>query len=197
MTTWFNFRERKPANRQVHTQYPGMEKRKEHFVDIRDAVPGVSHLTLGDPAFATRPWVLLRSAPPRPECLRECRLYFVLTLSFTSDLVFVCCLCPIRILTLVRQRWFGVSISFPTSASCARPLTCACFVLSVAFVSCQFVHTEMKAYRLYTVVPRLVEFIEQLTNCYVRLNRNRLKGSEGAESARAGEKERQERVKKA
>ena len=45
----------------------------------------------------------------------------------------------------------------------------------------------MKAYRLYTVVPRLVEFIEQLTNCYVRLNRNRLKGSEGAESARAGE----------
>eukprot|EP00903_Cladosiphon_okamuranus_P006585 g6433.t1 len=50
----------------------------------------------------------------------------------------------------------------------------------------QFVHTEMKAYRLYTVVPRLVEFIEQLTNCYVRLNRNRLKGSEGAESARSG-----------
>ncbi|CBJ31410.1 Isoleucyl-tRNA Synthetase [Ectocarpus siliculosus] len=50
----------------------------------------------------------------------------------------------------------------------------------------QFVHTEMKAYRLYTVVPRLVEFIEQLTNWYVRLNRNRLKGAEGAESATAG-----------
>lgn len=45
----------------------------------------------------------------------------------------------------------------------------------------------MKAYRLYTVVPRLVGFIEQLTNWYVRLNRNRLKGSEGAESARSGE----------
>lgn len=45
----------------------------------------------------------------------------------------------------------------------------------------------MKAYRLYTVVPRLVDFIEQLTNCYVRLNRNRLKGAEGADSARAGE----------
>lgn len=45
----------------------------------------------------------------------------------------------------------------------------------------------MKAYRLYTVVPRLVEFIEQLTNVYVRLNRNRLKGAEGAETARAGE----------
>ncbi|CAM9890026.1 unnamed protein product [Pylaiella littoralis] len=50
----------------------------------------------------------------------------------------------------------------------------------------QFVRTEMKAYRLYTVVPRLVDFIEQLTNCYVRLNRNRLKGAEGADSARAG-----------
>lgn len=60
-------------------------------------------------------------------------------------------------------------------------------VFLLSCVSSQFVHTEMKAYRLYTVVPRLVEFIEQLTNCYVRLNRNRLKGSEGAESARAGE----------
>lgn len=57
-------------------------------------------------------------------------------------------------------------------------------------LSIKFVRTEMKAYRLYTVVPRLVEFIEQLTNCYVRLNRNRLKGAEGADSARAGEKHR-------
>ena len=36
--------------------------------------------------------------------------------------------------------------------------------------------TEMHAYRLYTVVPKLVEFIEQLTNIYVRYNRKRLKG---------------------
>lgn len=34
---------------------------------------------------------------------------------------------------------------------------------------------EMKAYRLYTVVPVLVKFIDQLTNWYVRLNRRRLK----------------------
>jgi isoleucyl-tRNA synthetase len=27
----------------------------------------------------------------------------------------------------------------------------------------------MKAYRLYTVVPRLVDFIDQLTKWYVRL----------------------------
>ena len=34
----------------------------------------------------------------------------------------------------------------------------------------------MDAYRLYTVVPQLVTFIEQLTNIYVRYNRKRLKG---------------------
>lgn len=31
------------------------------------------------------------------------------------------------------------------------------------------------AYRLYTVVPRLVRFIDQLTNWYVRSNRRRIK----------------------
>ncbi|EGC32927.1 isoleucyl-tRNA synthetase [Dictyostelium purpureum] len=49
--------------------------------------------------------------------------------------------------------------------------------------SCQslikFVRVEMAAYRLYTVVPKLVRFIEDLTNWYVRLNRKRFKGSNG------------------
>ena len=35
------------------------------------------------------------------------------------------------------------------------------------------------AYRLYTVVPRLVKFVDQLTNWYVRMNRRRLKGEGG------------------
>lgn len=39
-----------------------------------------------------------------------------------------------------------------------------------------FVRKEMAAYRLYTVVPRLVKFIDDLTNWYVRMNRKRLKG---------------------
>ncbi len=43
----------------------------------------------------------------------------------------------------------------------------------------KYVHEEMQAYRLYTVMPELVRFIGQLTNWYVRLNRERLKGSEG------------------
>ena len=45
----------------------------------------------------------------------------------------------------------------------------------------KYVHQEMAAYRLYTVVPALVKYIEQLTKWYVRLNRSRLKGSEGVE----------------
>lgn len=44
-----------------------------------------------------------------------------------------------------------------------------------------FVANEMKAYRLYTVVPRLTKFIDQLTNWYVRLNRSRIKGNFGRE----------------
>ncbi|KAI7845602.1 hypothetical protein COHA_000889 [Chlorella ohadii] len=38
-----------------------------------------------------------------------------------------------------------------------------------------FVREEMEAYRLYTVVPYLVRFIDSLTNIYVRYNRKRLK----------------------
>nr|CAG8515218.1 3756_t:CDS:10 [Entrophospora candida] len=40
----------------------------------------------------------------------------------------------------------------------------------------KYVREEMKAYRLYTVVPKLLNLIEQLTNWYVRFNRKRLKG---------------------
>lgn len=43
----------------------------------------------------------------------------------------------------------------------------------------KFVHEEMAAYRLYTVMPALVSYVTQLTNWYVRLNRDRLKGMEG------------------
>ena len=42
----------------------------------------------------------------------------------------------------------------------------------------KFVHAEMKAYRLYTVMPALVQFGTQLTNWYLRLNRERLKESD-------------------
>uniref|UniRef100_A0A6Q2Z6G2 isoleucine--tRNA ligase n=1 Tax=Esox lucius TaxID=8010 RepID=A0A6Q2Z6G2_ESOLU len=45
----------------------------------------------------------------------------------------------------------------------------------------QFFKAEMDAYRLYTVVPKLVKFVDMLTNWYVRTNRRRLKGESGTE----------------
>lgn len=38
------------------------------------------------------------------------------------------------------------------------------------------VRKEMEEYKLYNVVPPLVKFLENLTNWYVRINRNRVKG---------------------
>jgi isoleucyl-tRNA synthetase len=37
------------------------------------------------------------------------------------------------------------------------------------------VHTEMRAYRLYTVLPQLAVLIDEITNWYVRFNRTRMK----------------------
>ncbi|KAI9834050.1 MAG: hypothetical protein M1819_003335 [Sarea resinae] len=51
--------------------------------------------------------------------------------------------------------------------------------------SCQslleFVNQEMAAYRLYTVVPRLLGMIDNMTNWYIRYNRKRLKGEFGVD----------------
>ncbi|GJY71131.1 isoleucine--tRNA ligase, cytoplasmic [Tanacetum coccineum] len=47
-----------------------------------------------------------------------------------------------------------------------------------------FVRQEMDAYRLYTVVPYLLKFIDNLTNIYVRFNRKRLKGRTREEDCR-------------
>lgn len=43
------------------------------------------------------------------------------------------------------------------------------------------VKEEMEAYRLYTIIPRLLELVDELTNWYIRFNRRRLKGEDGKE----------------
>ncbi|KAF9651100.1 isoleucine-tRNA ligase [Thelephora ganbajun] len=43
------------------------------------------------------------------------------------------------------------------------------------------VKQEMAAYRLYTIIPRLLALIDELTNWYIRFNRRRLKGEDGLE----------------
>eukprot|EP00928_Gymnodinium_smaydae_P030577 TRINITY_DN226_c1_g1_i1.p1 TRINITY_DN226_c1_g1~~TRINITY_DN226_c1_g1_i1.p1 ORF type:complete len:1155 (-),score=336.15 TRINITY_DN226_c1_g1_i1:363-3827(-) len=47
----------------------------------------------------------------------------------------------------------------------------------------KFVREEMEAYRLYTVVGGLTRLLEDLTNWYVRLNRDRMRGNSGPEEA--------------
>lgn len=45
----------------------------------------------------------------------------------------------------------------------------------------KLVREEMAAYRLYTVIPRLLDLVDELTNWYIRFNRKRLKGEDGTE----------------
>lgn len=40
---------------------------------------------------------------------------------------------------------------------------------------------EMAAYRLYSILPRLLDLVDELTNWYIRFNRRRLKGEDGTE----------------
>lgn len=45
----------------------------------------------------------------------------------------------------------------------------------------RFVRTELDNYRLYSVLEKKVNFLVDLSNWYVKLNRDRLKGSNGRE----------------
>ncbi|PBK74518.1 hypothetical protein ARMSODRAFT_952170 [Armillaria solidipes] len=49
----------------------------------------------------------------------------------------------------------------------------------------KLVTEEMAAYRLYTIIPRLLDLVDELTNWYIRFNRKRLKGENGIEDTSA------------
>jgi isoleucyl-tRNA synthetase len=49
----------------------------------------------------------------------------------------------------------------------------------------KLVREEMAAYRLYTIIPRLLSLVDELTNWYIRFNRRRLKGEDGKEDTTA------------
>jgi isoleucyl-tRNA synthetase len=71
----------------------------------------------------------------------------------------------------------------PFDPSAASPKESTNVLDKWIFGACQTlirdVKHEMDYFRLYTVAPRLVKFIGNLTNIYVRLNRPRLKGRDG------------------
>jgi len=86
------------------------------------------------------------------------------------------------------ERWEGRGHSFVPSVdkvkASANPTDVWMSAATQGLI--KYVHAEMKAYRLYTVMPALVRFVTQLTNWYVRLNRDRLKGIEGDAEAETG-----------
>ncbi|XP_057335552.1 isoleucine--tRNA ligase, cytoplasmic-like [Microplitis mediator] len=53
------------------------------------------------------------------------------------------------------------------------------WILSFTQTLLKLLKEEMKAYKLYNVVPKLVKYIDNLTNWYVRMNRKRIKGDGG------------------
>ena len=59
------------------------------------------------------------------------------------------------------------------------------WILSRLNTLVKFIHTEMGKYHLYAVLPELVAFIDEMTNWYVRLNRDRLKSGEDAKTGLA------------
>ncbi|XP_053324979.1 isoleucine--tRNA ligase, cytoplasmic [Spea bombifrons] len=75
------------------------------------------------------------------------------------------------------------NIQFLFNENTARPSSNIMdkWILSFTQSLIQFFKAEMMAYRLYTVVPRLVKFVDMLTNWYVRMNRRRLKGESGTD----------------
>jgi isoleucyl-tRNA synthetase len=79
------------------------------------------------------------------------------------------------------ERWEGGNRKFVPSVDKVKATTNATDIWISAATQdlIKFVHAEMKDYRLYTVMPALVTYVTQLTNWYVRLNRDRLKGLEG------------------
>eukprot|EP01102_Stenamoeba_stenopodia_P019694 TRINITY_DN7494_c0_g1_i1.p1 TRINITY_DN7494_c0_g1~~TRINITY_DN7494_c0_g1_i1.p1 ORF type:complete len:999 (-),score=215.81 TRINITY_DN7494_c0_g1_i1:38-3034(-) len=52
------------------------------------------------------------------------------------------------------------------------------WILSYCQSLIKFVRSEMECYRLFAVIPKLSDFIDQLYNCYIYFNRKILKGSD-------------------
>ncbi|KAI0226422.1 isoleucine--tRNA ligase [Massospora cicadina] len=79
----------------------------------------------------------------------------------------------------------GVEFKYDASRTNLTTNTMDRWILASCQSLIQFVTQEMQAYRLYTVVPRLLQLIDQLTNWYIRFNRKRLKGENGVDDCQA------------
>ena len=81
------------------------------------------------------------------------------------------------------QKVSGISYMFDPRAEVDNKNVMDRWILASTQSLLKFVNEEMEAYRLYTVVPRLLGLIDNTTNWYIRFNRRRLKGEFGVEEA--------------
>merc|ERR1719376_1270452 len=75
----------------------------------------------------------------------------------------------------------GIDFEFDPSKPSKSTNVMDRWILSFTQSLLTFVHREMAEYRLYTVTPKLVKFVDNLTNWYVKFNRSRLRGELGVE----------------
>ena len=85
---------------------------------------------------------------------------------------------------LLLKKVEGLDFMFDPSVGPQNENTMDRWILTSCQTLLEFINQEMEGYRLYTVVPRLLELIDSTTNWYIRFNRRRLKGEYGLEDTK-------------
>jgi len=85
---------------------------------------------------------------------------------------------------LLMKKVESIDFQFDPKAESANENVMDRWILASCQSLLKFTNEEMAAYRLYTVVPKLLELIDNTTNWYIRFNRRRLKGEYGIEDTK-------------
>ncbi|KAK5051992.1 Isoleucine--tRNA ligase, cytoplasmic [Exophiala bonariae] len=75
----------------------------------------------------------------------------------------------------------GIDYVFDPEAETTNTNVMDKWILASTQTLLKYINEEMAAYRLYTVVPGLLNLIDETTNWYIRFNRKRLKGELGVD----------------
>ena len=82
---------------------------------------------------------------------------------------------------LLLEKVEGINFMFDPKSESSNTNIMDKWILASCQSMLKFIDEEMAAYRLYTVVPKLLGLIDNTTNWYIRFNRRRLKGEFGIE----------------
>ncbi|KAJ9654923.1 isoleucine--tRNA ligase [Neophaeococcomyces mojaviensis] len=77
------------------------------------------------------------------------------------------------------KKFENVDFTFDPKAETSNTNVMDKWILASTQTLLEYVNDEMAAYRLYTVVPGLLELLEDTTNWYIKFNRKRFKGELG------------------